>query len=241
MKICLLTATCGRHYCIERSVRFFLNQDYENCVQLIYQNSSVPQRLNNHIDSNRVILINNHTDLHTRKPYETLGDIYRDALRFVPEDTDVINFFDDDDIFLPNHVSCGAAGLKKYGKTGYKPEKSLYRNVVKVTLASNTLEPSIFVRAEHIRKYGFSKTTSDQHLSWVEPLIPELFVDPKGIPTLCYNWGDDFPTFKTSGAPGNPRNFDNYRKSSLDHGDGIITPISEIQCKKYYNLLENAH
>jgi len=170
-----------------------------------------------------------------------LGDIYKDALRFVPEDTDVINFFDDDDIFLPNHVSCGVAGLEKGGKTGYKPEKSFYRSNTKIVLANNTLEPSMFVLASHIKKHGFSQTTADQHLTWVEPLKSSIFVDPEGTPTLCYNWGDDFPTFKTSGAPGNPRNFENYRKASADHGDKIITPLSVENCEKYYNFIKNAH
>lgn len=211
-------------------------------MQLIYQNSEIEQQLDKNIDRSKVILINNHTSLQTGLPYKTLGEIYKDALTFVPEDVDVINFFDDDDIFLPNHVSKGVEGLLKGKKTAYKPSRSYYRGGGKVVLVNNTLEPSIFVRKSHVVKYGFSNTTSDQHLKWVQGLLPnDIFVDEVGTPTLCYNWGDSFHTFKTSGNSKNPDNFNNYRKSSLDHGDRVITPLEEERCNVYYNLIKNAY
>ncbi len=238
MKVCAITATAGRHKCMERSLRFFLDQDYAHCVQLIYQNSAFEQRLNINVDKSKVILVNQNIDKETHHAYKTLGGIYRDAIKRIPSDTDVVVFWDDDDIFLPNHITEGVKGMLRGGKKAYKPSRSYYRGSEGVNLVSNTLEPSIFVRFDHIKEHGFHETTSDQHLKWVDALISEneLFCDDEGVPTLCYNWGDNFPTFKTSGDPNNPLNFSNYHQHSKDHGDGILTPISRAEADKYYSL-----
>lgn len=240
MKVCAIAATCGRHTCIERSLGFFLNQDYKDKFLLIYQNSEVSQALDGSVDTSKVLLVNNHIDPKTGKGFSSLGAIYNDALNYVPEDTDVIIFWDDDDIFLKNHISKGVDGLIRGGTTAYKPAWSYYRyhdekGAVTVAKVQGTLEPSIFTKASHIREYGFSETTTDQHLHWIMPLGYEgVFTDPNGEPTLIYNWGDSFWTFKTSGNAGDPKNFDNYRKTSLDHGDLVITP--NFNLNQYYKI-----
>lgn len=273
MNVCSILATCGRHTLLERSVRFFLDQDYQYKHRLlIYNNSEVPLNFNIgnsdtwdcdtlgectflkftdksivYIKSNKIIhLINNHIDKVTGKKYTNLGAIYRDALHEVPEDTEVISFWDDDDIFLPNHISEGINGLDRggFGIPGgfiaYKPERSYYRHPGGLELMGNNLEPSVFVSADHIRENGFHLTTSDQHLKWFNSLLQEglMFIDPNGTPTMIYNWGDtDIPTFKTSGNSNHPNNFENYRSFSQDHGDGMITPWSKEQVEKYYDLV----
>lgn len=248
MKIAAITATCGRHKCIERTISFFINQDYkDDHLLLIYNNSEVEQTLD-HLqlpDNKKVILVNNHINLRTSENYSNLGDIYTDAMTFVPDEYDVITFMDDDDIFLPNHLSAGAQGLRRAHLRSdspyiaYKPAKSYYRDPRGISLMSNTLEPSIFVERKHIEQHGFSPVTTEQHLKWVNPLVinNQIFVDPEGLPTLIYNWGDHFPTFKTSGNFHDPNNFNNYRKTSRDHGDLKITPAN---VKPYYNLIPHA-
>jgi len=248
MKVCAIMATCGRHKLAERSIRFFLDQDYtDKHVLLIYNNSAVEQlpfidinELRPHKD---IIIKNNNISSRTSQPYENLGDIYNDALKHVPEDTDVIIHWDDDDIFLPNHISAGILGLsvaQVKGKSAYKPAKSYYRHPGGIELMSNTLEPSIFVEASHIRKHGYSDTTTDQHLQWVNPLVYEdkIYVADGGTATLIYNWGDtDIPTFKTSGNAGHPHNFANYRNFSRDHGDQVLIPWPKNSVEKYYQLV----
>lgn len=243
MKVCAITATCGRHTCVERCLSFFLNQDYVDRHLLIYQNSEVHQTLDKKIDKSVVTLVNQHIDSITGKRYETLGAIYNDALKYVPEDTDVIIFMDDDDIFLPNHISNGVEGLKRAmlrsdrPYKAYKPSKAYFRHSAGITeVEGNTMEPSIFVLASHIREYGFSLKTTEQHLQWVHPLVGDgtIFVDPEATSTLIYNWGDNsIPTFKTSGDFHNPHNFENYRNFSQDHGDLILSP----QDVSYYYTL----
>lgn len=233
MKVCALTCTCGRHTCIERSIRLFLDQDYDDCIQLVFQNSPVTQQLIPGLEN--IILINQSIDSNTGESFKNLGDIYNNALKHIPDDVDIVTMWDDDDLFLPNHISEGVKGLIRSGKTAYKPYNSYYRSGGSTSLVHNTLEPSIFVWAAHIKKYGFTSATHDQHMGWLDPLIKnkDIHVDPKGVPTLIYMWGEAFPVFKTSGNPSNPDNFKNYRKSSADHGDRVITPISTEKANRY--------
>lgn len=236
MKVAVITATAGRHRCIERSVRFFLDQDYADCYQLIFQNSPTEQRLNTNIPHGKIILVNQSWNSENGQPYKNLGEIYRDAVKHLLPETDVVSMFDDDDIFLPNHISEGVKGLLRCGKTAYKPQYSYYKDRGRFVKMVNTFEPSIFVKTEHILKYGFSDKTTEQHLQWVDALIAnnDICSDPDGPSTLIYDWSQQIPTFKTSGNAANPKNFDNYRKASQDHGDGIITPVSKKEAESFY-------
>lgn len=238
MKVCLITATKNRHRQLERVVKFALDQTYDNWVHLIYNNSPTPLKLSSDLSKDKFILINNHLNLKTGRPYENLGDIYTDILTCIPNDIDIINFMDDDDIFLQNHVEEGVKGLIKGNLDAYKPKKSWYRYLKQKSLAENTLEPSIFVKTDHVKKYGFSSETTAQHLQWVNPLVYEkrIFVDPDGLPTYVCDWSQEISTFKTSGDPNNPNNFNNYSANSLDVGDSIITPCSDSWANHYRQL-----
>ena len=236
-------ATCGRHRSLERGVRIFLEQDYEGeRYLLIHNNSEVSLELDKSITNKNIYLWNNHIDTSTGKPYTNLGAIYTDSLKMVPNNEEcIINYNDDDDLFLPNHTSEGIKGYlkaKEMGMEAYKPLFSYYRHQGGIIETNNTLEPSMFVSSVWINKYGFRPTTGDQHLEWVEPLVygNKIFVDPTGKKSLIYNWGDDYPAYKTSGDGRNPENFNNYRKNSLDHGDGIVTPCPK---ENYYKLIKD--
>lgn len=255
MHVLAIMATCGRHKLCERSLRFFLDQDYTGeHTLLIFNNSHIEQHggpiLKEDLPDNKhLLLVNKCIDSETGEKYTNLGAIYRDALKELDNlpPIDVIIHWDDDDIFLPNHITEGVKGLetalniedKNY--FAYKPAKSYYRHPNGIELMSNTLEPSIFVVTDHIKKHGYSLTTTDQHLQWVNPLVygEHIWVDGHGIPTLIYNWGDtEIPTFKTSGNATHPENFNNYRSFSKDHGDGMIIPWKKEDVQDYYNLIK---
>lgn len=236
MKVCLITATKNRHTQLERVVRFSLNQTVDNWIHLIYNNSNIDLSLDDDLSSDKYILVNKPICTSTNKPYETLGDIYNDIMEFIPEDCDILNFMDDDDIFLPNHVEEGLKGLEKGGLKAYKPSHSYFKQISGVSLVQNTLEPSIFVKKSHVKQHGFSQETTAQHLKWLNPLVydREIFVDQEGVPTYICDWSQQIPTFKTSGDPNNPSNFSNYSSWSKDIGDGIITPCSNSKAQIYY-------
>lgn len=247
-----ITATCGRHTTLERLVACFVAQDYEGeHTLLIFNNSEVEQELgecgilppNKHIE-----VINQFKDSITKEGYTTLGAIYRDALDEVPNFAEVITHMDDDDLFLPNHVSEGVKGYEKailwpskHIYRAYKPEQSWFRHASGVEKMGNNLEPSIFINAGYLKHHGYKLTTTDQHFGWFGPLLEhnELLIDKEGVSTLIYNWGDyDIPTFKTSGNAGNPDNFNNYRAFSQDHGNQVITPLAKEKLQVYFDQVK---
>jgi len=239
LNVCLITATKNRHKQLERVVRFVMNQTYKGKIyHLIYNNSDIPLELDKQLDTNKFILVNNHLSYTTGQPYTTLGEIYNDAITHVPEDTQIVSMMDDDDIYLPNHVEEGIKGILRHNKLAYKPKKSWFRYGKTVSLQDNTLEPSIFVDFQHLKKYGFSLETTAQHLQWIQPLIDidEIVADPEGKPTYICDWSQDIPTYKTSGNPNNPHNFKSYSDWSKDIGDNIITPCAIPRAERYYKL-----
>lgn len=230
MKACLITATKNRHTHLERLVRFSMNQTCQDWTHLIFNNSNQLLELSDVLPKDKYILINKSICDRTNQPYNTLGDIYMDCLKFIPEDCDIINFMDDDDIYLKEHVECGIKGINSGDYIAYKPAKSWFLQVGdKLDLVENTLEPSIFVRKDHVLENGFYLNTTSQHLKWIESGLRKngIFVDPNGKPTYICDWSQKIPIFKTSGDPHNPLNFNNYNKYSKDNGDNVITPCSE--------------
>lgn len=234
-KVTAIMATCGRHELCERAVGMFLAQNYENKTLVILQNSAREVTLDRGLTADQrgqIRLIN-------RSGYSNLGAIYEDSLNFVPFDTDVICFWDDDDIYLPNHISEGVAGYEfaqqlNDGIWAYKPMRSLFHDGSQISLQQNMFEPSWFVNADAIRKYKFNYTTGSQHNHWTTPLIDEsrVLVINEAPSTFCYTWGND--VFKTSGDIDSADNFWNYRNASEDFGDDIITPWTKEQLEPAY-------
>ena len=215
-----------------------MDQDYEGKHTLIiYNNSEIPQSLCKELENlsgnKQVILINNCINLKTYKPYINLGSIYNDILFFVREavhegriNPQIVNHMDDDDTFLPNHISEGVKGYLKAGKLAYKPLQSYYKSPKDMVLATNVLEPSIFVNYAYLATAGYWDRNVDLHHRWLQPLIDggEIVAAEDGTPTFIYDWSANIPTWKTSGDPHNPNNFSNYERYSQDNGDLIITP-----------------
>lgn len=245
MKVLSITATKNRHHCLERVLGMLLNQDTEDDYTiLIYNNSKDSQELNlpKLPENIRVVYYHRYLSIEDNLPYTNLGAIYNDILQYIePLNPDIITHADDDDMFLINHISEGIKGFRRakaQGFLAYKPEKSWYRHSGGIELLGNTLEPSIFIDYNFLKEQGYYNTTSDQHLKWVKALSNKIYVDPLGAPTLVYNWGHDYPTFKTSGDPNNLLNFWNYERFSNDIGDGIITPLSKKELNRYYNEIK---
>lgn len=241
--VACITCTYNRHYHLERVVKMFIDQDFRgDHLLLIYNNNPISQELASLTlpRNKRIVVVNNCLDYKTGQRYTNLGAIYRDALTHISPNTEVITHMDDDDSYLKYHISEGVKGFisaRIVGKKAYKPKYSYYRDSNwKTTLASNTLEPSIFISAGHLFEHGYTETTSDQHYGWYQPLIEQnaLLIEEKGTPTLIYQWMGD--VWKTSGDPQNYQNWDNCRNYRGDVGDRVITPVSDKEIAPYYNI-----
>jgi hypothetical protein len=159
MKATALMCTYGRHNFVERSVRMFLEQDYENKHLLIFQNSPVFQAMDREYPN--ITLVN-------QSGFDTVGDVFEEAIKHLPSDTDVVFIWDDDDIYFSNHISNGVAGILKYNKLAYKPKFAWMRDKHEISKISNTLEATWALRKEILLHTGFSKHNfTDSHRAWV--------------------------------------------------------------------------
>lgn len=251
MKVCLVTCFYGRAEKVERILRFFIDQTYQGPLHLLlYNNSPYEHILGDFVlpENKTVMLVNNFNDIETGKEYTNTGDIFRDALTFVPPDTDVVSFFDSDDCFLPTHTSEGVKGMEKAMSLerpclAYKPFYSFFLSANGVELAHNTLEPSIFVKFNYIQAVGFNKTSASYHQKWELDLKYKhlIFIDPNGEPTLIYNWEKGHNTYKISGSGDDGEdNLKKHREYETDFGDGYLDPASPYVAEKYYKIAYEA-
>jgi len=285
--VAALCCTHGRYTCLQRSIRMFLDQDYEGNSLMFIANSGTPlfgweggyvifdvskqeskeseeclflteierQYQDGHLVSkskpkeypNKRIVIWNMPE----NCYSSVGEKYNLALNYMltqmsnnwRDKIDIVTSWDDDDIFLPNHLSSGVLGMETARAKdclAYKPRKSYYRyrdgEEVKVSLVENTLEPSIFVDVNYLKDTGYANVSIKYHQQWLDPLIAQnkIFVDNSGTPTLVYNWGDNLPIYKMSGRGiDNQMNFELHKKNQLDFGTSVIKPIPSAQV--YYD------
>jgi len=218
----------------------------------VYNNSPFPIELNiPHLPENKVVFLSNQAiNTKTHLPYENVGILYNDVLSQIPNfcsklniSPSIINWTEDDDIFLPNHLSEAQRGMrvaKNIGRVAYKPYYSYYRDKSGVSLAHNVMEPSIFVDYDYMLSSKFRDTSMDYHFGWIQPLLDrkEMFTDIAGVSTFIYDWSGEIPVFKLSGAGDNSvTNFERYKEHSKDR-QTIINPISETKAQEYYSLVK---
>ena len=244
-KVTLITCYIGRSKYIKRILASFLAQDYEGPIELIlYHNGYGFHQLGAiELPSSRTIrLINNYIDKETGKEYTNTGAIFRDALTHATGS--IINFFDSDDLFLPNHVSEGVKGYNKTDFYAYKPKYSYHVYLDKFSLEENNMEPSIFVSKSYLEYKGFAPVSSSYHQEWLSPLQNDrmIFEDPEGTPTFLYDWHKGHNTFKISGAgDDSEKNFKNHRRyESAFVEEHILIPLPQEELNRQYEAVTNS-
>lgn len=238
-----VTAFCnthGRHICLERVVKCFLDQDYGGPHSLfIYSTGSLYDQkiVLPELPSNKKVILYNEI-----VPFTSVGEKFSRGLDKLVElfHPDIVTHFDDDDIFLPNHITEGVVGMHKaYAREqlAYKPKQSYFRTMEGITETENVLEPSIFVDTEWLKREGYNTSVSVKyHQKWLDPLTEQdlILVDTEGASTFIYNWGDAWGVFKLSGSGiDDSKNFEDHKVDSQNWGDYIIIPNEDNS--NYYN------
>ncbi len=284
MKVAALCCTHGRYHCLQRSVRCFLDQDYEGEAVMFIANSGEPllgcfdssyiifdlskpdsresEVSCSLIERNKVyndgkLVVNSLVSEHKNKSiviwnmpkdsYTSVGEKYSLALDYMLNkcsclscnNIDIIYSHDDDDIYLPNHITEGVKGMEeayKCGALAYKPKYSYYRSDQGIIRNENVYEPSIFVDAKYLQKVGYAPVSVKYHQQWLDPLIidKKILILPDAPSTFIYNWGDPWPTYKMSGLGDDSEvNMYAHRRQSKDMGNGTLTPTQDN--KAYYD------
>lgn len=241
-----LTCTYGRYKCLQRNLRCYLDQDFTGPSVMFICNSGEPLKLPDgfQLPPGKEVYIDNCKLMN----FTSVGEKYKHALslalRLYP-DAKIVTSADDDDIFLPNHLTEGYKGYTQaveQNRQAYKPKFSYFRyrdslGYVKHKLQQNVFEPSIFVSVISLLRYGYAPVSIRYHQQWLDPLVEadKIWVAPHGTPTLIYNWGDNWDIYKLSGAgQDTSENFVAHASVSTDMGNGILVP--NVTNEGYYKL-----
>jgi len=234
-KISCVMCTYGRFNMVERSLSFFLDQDYPNKELIIFNTAQTPLILDESLNNKNIVIINNSNSYETNLPYTNIGDIRRDALTHATGN--VYSCWDDDDFFMPYHLSQSNDYLLSTNKKAWKPKYSWWSTNGGKTFEKmgNNMEASVLV---YIDQVFFLKKTGDEHLGWFKKLMDENqldeSIDVAPFESYCYVWGDELAMHKQSGDITNPNNFENHKTQSTDFGNA---PLKYIDVSKhYYNV-----
>ena len=217
--------TFGRFETVRRSVTQFLLQDYPDKTLLIFNTAPTPIELDPELESCRVRVINQQTNP-DGSAFSSLGQVRSAALDHGKGDAWIC--WDDDDLFLPYHISESVRHKNDAKTIGWKPLRSLFSNDGGKTFsfAQNAMEASILVDFDFVKKHGFSTTRSGgEHVfgGWLDELKKRNELTIQDVtPSYAYIWGDGLS--KTSGNIDHPNNFENHKNASLDFGQGVLSP-----------------
>ena len=243
-KVSCVMTTYKRFNCVERSIAMFLAQQCNVEIELIIYNTDIdnPLALDDTFSGiNNIKVINNNIDFETKKPYNNVGSIRRDALTFA--DGDYYITWDDDDLFFPWNIQQCIDGINRTRKMAWKPKESFVMNQSKIpTLQFNNMEASFLVKTDGVKKYGFDLTkTGGEHLGWLNVMNTndEVFVDDNTVPGYCFYWADnqEIGGHKQSNNDefNRPDNFERHKQFTTDYAKQKITKKNIFDYKDVFN------
>lgn len=235
MVSCICT-TYRRYRCIERIIAMWQKQTYKDSELIIFNTDDEnPMSLDESLKNENIIVINNHIDYETNKPYENTGAIRRDCVTHAKGDYFML--WDDDDLYLDFNLQQAVEQIELSGKKAWKPRDSFFRMTHKLEFCRNTMEASVIVKMDAIREIGFRYDSGYESLSWYSKLRDEKELnefEKEYIPAYCFNWGDTdgMSDHKQSGDINNPENFENHKKASQDIGGEPLKPMGDEELEK---------
>lgn len=239
--ISCVMCTYRRFTCVERSIQFFLNQDYKGETELIIYNTDMdyPLELSKELQDENISIVNNNTDQLTGEPYNNIGAIRRDSLSHANGEYYIC--WDDDDIFLPWNIRQCMDGLKAHQDAwSWKPFRSMFwRTNEDPEIAGNVMEASIISRLDKILEFGFHPHQGGgEHLAWESSFRNEkkIISDKNSIPAYCFNWADqgEMRGHKQSGTYDREDNFEYHKKETKDHAKRPLGIFDNNEIQRIY-------
>ena len=245
---CIMT-TYGRFTCVERSVKCFLEQDYENKHLLIFNTAETPIHLGSSLLNKNITVINQQTESQSGRIYSDVGTIRQDAFDKVYSPNDVYICWDDDDIYhSKQHISRGIDKLMNSKSFGWKPKYSYFTYDGGKTFGKldNAFEASVLVYMKHVKEIGFKKSNGDEH-TWFFKLFEEGNISTDDLePSYIYVWGEEIAKHKQSGDIKNVDNFINHKQQSQDFGNRTMEELEysvteewTLKIKNFYENINN--
>lgn len=244
--------TYRRYTVVQRSIQFYLDQDYRGPTELVIYNTDVehPMVLSKELSEqvsaspNKIIrIINNNTDSVTGEPYNNIGAIRRDSV--LQADGEWYICWDDDDIYLPWNIRQCVDGIYRHPDCwGWKPFRSMCWMPDPPDrlpeLAGNVMEASFILNKSKVIEYGFKPHPGGgEHLEWEEKFRDnkKSIEDHYTIPGYCFNWYDQgvMRGHKQSGDFGRVDNFEYHKQNTKDFAKEALNVYDREQVEQLYN------
>lgn len=233
MKVSCVCCTYGRFTVVERSIACWINQTYKNKELLIFNTAETPLTLDKSLKNKNISIVN------SNKKYHSLGEVRQQAL--VCASGDVYICWDDDDLFLPWHIERGIKRMEKLETPAWMPKFSYFSfdGGKKYSKEQNSMEASVLVKMDVIRRFGFSHTSGLEHLPWRERIESDkLLVIEDVEPSYAYVWGDKSALHKTSGHVDDPNAFNSHMKNTTDFGNRPLKALEWLDLKYYFDNIQ---
>lgn len=215
----LVTCVCctrGRWACVCEALTYFLLQDYPDKELIIFNTDAVPLRIAPEIEGLAAVRVVN-----APGEYTSLGHARTAAMEHARGD--FYNCWDDDDLWLPWHLSQAMRRVRDTGCLAWKPRKSWWTSDGGKTYepTENAMEASVVVRTDALKRYGFRDGSGDEHVPWMGGVQEDggfLVEDVGPMMSYAYQWGQGL--HHMSGRLGQPGNFQDHNLTCADHGSG---------------------
>lgn len=145
-KVSCICPTRARFETLKESISFFLLQDYPNKELIIFNNHHEPLEVHPKLAKHNIKVIN-------AGDYfgQSMQKVYADCLKHVSEDTEYISVWDDDDMYLPWHLSENIELLSKSDKVAIRPYYGYWQDInhsanIEFSIICNTLEAGMIAK-----------------------------------------------------------------------------------------------
>jgi len=240
-----LLYTYNRPELLGRSIRCWLNQEYEDKKLCIFNNAAYDIKLvgdlSTEISNKGITVVNRHTDLNGL-PYTNLGSIFNHGLLMFKkeiEDSTFVSLWQDDDIYFSQHLNiCNKFNLDAYKVL--KPKQFYFfdkgNNFVKVD--ENNVEGSWIINTKFLLEHGFEEPSGHPESKLYKHMTLNVdYISDSKLPiSYVYEWNNG--VYHSSGNMNNPNNFNIYRQSNnTEQQDIKVWSSKKLDDYIYDNLL----